>query len=267
MTTSNNIHQQSDLEHYFRNNHKRLIHKWNHYFDIYERHFHRYRNKEVVILEIGLFQGGSLQMWKNYFGDKVKIYGIDIDPRCKAYEEENVKIFIGSQSDRQFLRSVKQEIGPVDIIIDDGGHKMKQQIISFEELFDIVKIDGLYLCEDLHTSYWLEYGGGHKRRGTFIEYSKNFIDALNAYHSRQSSLKVTEFTKTVGSLHYYDSVVVIEKREVKPLRDEKTGIPTFEDVPDTPGALISLYKSFKTITLTIINLILRWMRLPGFIWR
>jgi cephalosporin hydroxylase len=99
----------SDLEKYFRNNDKRLIQKWNHYFDIYEHHFSRFRNKEVVILEIGIFQGGSLQMWKDYFGPKAKIYGIDINPKCKDLEEENIKIFIGSQSDRKFLREVKEK--------------------------------------------------------------------------------------------------------------------------------------------------------------
>jgi len=116
----------SGLEKYFRNNNKRLIHKWNHYFDIYERHFNRFRNKEIVILEIGVLQGGSLQMWKDYFGDKAKIFGIDIDPRCKELEEKNIKIFIGSQSDRKFLRKIKETIPLVDILIDDGGHYMDQ---------------------------------------------------------------------------------------------------------------------------------------------
>ena len=81
----------SDLELYFRNNSGRLIHKWNHYFDVYERHFNRFRNKEIIILEIGISQGGSLQMWKNYFGSKTKIYGIDINPKCKELEEEGIK--------------------------------------------------------------------------------------------------------------------------------------------------------------------------------
>ena len=71
-----------------------------------------------------------------------------------------------------------------------------QQIITYEELFDCVKEDGVYLCEDIHTSYWLSYGAGYKTRGTFVEYSKNFIDHLNAYHSEQQALKVSNFTKT-----------------------------------------------------------------------
>jgi hypothetical protein len=226
----------NDLERYFRKNNNRLIDKWIHYFDIYDRHFKRYRNQETVILEIGVSQGGSLQMWKNYFGEKAKIFGIDIDPRCKTLEEENVRILIGSQSDRKFLRKVKQQIPPIDILIDDGGHMMDQQIVSFEELFPHVKEDGVYLCEDLHTSYWLNFGGGHKRRGSFIEYSKNFIDYLNAWHSEQKSLKVNDFTKSVDSITYYDSVIVIEKkRKEHPPHAEQTGRQSFESyAPRTP---------------------------------
>ncbi|WP_179020409.1 class I SAM-dependent methyltransferase [Winogradskyella forsetii] len=203
----------NDLEKYFENNDKRLIDKWMHYFEVYDRHFSKYRGKEVVILEIGISQGGSLQMWKDYFGDKAKIYGIDINPKCKDFEEKNIEIFIGSQSDRNFLQNVKEKIPKVDIFIDDGGHTMQQLIVSYQELFGHIKEDGVYLAEDLHTSYWLEYGGGHKRRGTFIEYSKNFIDQLHGFHSEQSSLNVSEFTSSVNSIHYYDSILVVEKRK------------------------------------------------------
>ena len=253
--------KKSDLEIYFENNQKKLIHKWNHYFDIYERHFNRFRDCDVVILEIGVYNGGSLQMWKNYFGKRAKIYGIDIDSRCKEFEEENIEIFIGSQSDRNFLKEVVKKIGSVDILIDDGGHTMKQQIVSFEELFGIVKKDGVYLCEDLHTSYWLNYGGGHKRKGTFIEYSKNFIDSLNAYHSKQKSLKISEFTKSVDSIHYYDSIIVIEKKEKKPPFDTKTGIPSFEDNKKN-----NIKFKIINVFIKLINIILRFLRLPSFIW-
>lgn len=260
--------EKSDLEKYFRDNKKRLIEKHNHYFDIYERHFSRYRNTDVVILEIGVWHGGSLQMWKHYFGKKAKIYGIDIDPRCKKLEEENIEIFIGSQSNRKFLKEVKKTIPQVDILIDDGGHKMSQQIITFEELFGIVKKDGIYLCEDLHTSYWLIYGGGHKRRGTFIEYSKNFIDLLNAHHSRQRSLKVNTFTKSVDSVHYYDSIVVIEKKEGNPPFPEKTGTPSFtNNSQETTRKSKKIAYKLKYTLLKWINLILRWFKLPGLFWR
>lgn len=258
----------NDLEKYFRNNNDKLIHKWLHYFDIYDRHFSRFRNKEIVLLEIGVYQGGSLQMWKNYFGDRAKIYGIDVNPNCKNLEEENIEIFTGSQSDRNFLRKVKKEIPPIDILIDDGGHTMRQQIVSFEELFGHVKENGVYLCEDLHTSYWVEYGGGYKRNGTFIEYSKSFIDYIHAYHSEQETLKVDEFTRSVNSLHYYDSILVIEKGKRERPTDMKTGKESVENYFEAqPTGLKKLKWSIKKPVLTTINKILRFFRIGGFIWR
>jgi hypothetical protein len=258
----------NDLEKHFRENDDRLIHKWIHYFDVYDRHFSRFRGKEISILEIGVSQGGSLQMWKKYFGDKATIYGLDVDPDCRNLEEENIKIFIGSQSDRNFLSEVKKQIPKVDIFIDDGGHTMKQQIVSYEELFDHVKEDGVYLCEDTHTSYWLKFGGGYRRRGTFIEYSKKFIDLLNAHHSEERSLKVNSFTESVDSIHYYDSIVVVEKKKRAKPYDEKTGIPSFEKKPVyTNFSSRFADTKFGRIILTIVNRILRFFKMPGFIWR
>ena len=167
-------------------------------------------------------------MWKQYFGPGTRIYGIDTNPKCKALEEENINILIGSQSDRTFLRSVKTLIPPIDILIDDGGHTMKQQRIAFEELFDHVKDDGVYLIEDLHTSYWMRYGGGHKRMGTFIEYSKTLIDRLNAWHSHQRSLRADSLTSALESLHFYDSVLVIEKKHRERPIEKRTGRENIE---------------------------------------
>lgn len=243
----------NDLEKYFNNNSARLINKWHHYFDVYDRHFSKYRNKEVHILEIGVFQGGSLQMWKDYFGDKAKIYGIDINPLCKNLEEENVKIFIGSQKDKKFLNEVISSIPPIDILIDDGGHTMQQQIVSFEELFYKIKDDGVYLCEDCHTSYWYKFGGGYKRWGSFIEYSKNWIDYINAYHSKSWRLKVNKFTDTARSLHYYDSIVVVEKSPVKKPFSSQTGEFSYAIKEDKVTAL-SLAKKYLNRVYSVLNL-------------
>jgi len=201
----------NDLEKYFRKNKKRELTKCSNYFEIYERHFNRFRNKPITLLEIGVGFGGSLQMWKSYFGKKSRIIGLDIEPICKSAEEKQIEIYIGSESDKTFLKDLKNKIPPVDILIDDGGHIMDQQINGFEELFSHIKENGVYLCEDLCTSYWEEFNGGYKKPGTYIEYSKNFIDYLNAYHSREDNLSINEFTKSVSSIHYYDNVLVIEK--------------------------------------------------------
>ncbi|SVE63770.1 uncharacterized protein METZ01_LOCUS516624, partial [marine metagenome] len=87
------------LHRYFLNNGEQKLVKWVHYFDIYERHFRRFVNKQPTILEIGVWNGGSLKMWQDYFGNGVQIIGIDINPECKQFEQGNIEIFIGSQDD------------------------------------------------------------------------------------------------------------------------------------------------------------------------
>lgn len=214
----------NDLEKFFFANTGRKINKWRHYFDAYDRHLARFRGTDVHILEIGVFQGGSLQMWRDYFGPQAVIYGVDINPLCKQFEGENTHIIIGDQEDRDFLRSLSQSIPRIDVLIDDGGHSMKQQIHTFEELFKYVASNGVFLCEDTHTSYWKNYGGGYKRHGSFMEYSKGLIDQLNAWHSEDTNnFKVDDFTRTARSMHFYDSMVIIEKDKVEKPESLTTG--------------------------------------------
>ena len=127
----------------------------------------RFRGTDVHLVEFGVGHGGSLQMWKQYFGSRARIFGVDINPDCKNLEREQIEIFIGDQEDRRFLKYLAKQIPRIDILIDDGGHTMPQQIKTFEELFPHVDEKGLYLCEDLHTSYWPEFGGGHKEARHF----------------------------------------------------------------------------------------------------
>ena len=194
----------------FLTNDGRLIHKWKHYFPIYERHFRDFVYKPVTFMEIGCGRGGSLQMWKRYFGPHARIVGIDILPECKEFEEDQIEIRIGAQQDRQFLENVIAEFGAPDIVLDDGSHVMSHVIASFQFLYPRVAKNGIYMVEDLHTAYWEEYEGGLRKPTTFIELSKNLLDELNADHSR-GALAPTEFTRTTLSMHFYDSVTVFEK--------------------------------------------------------
>jgi hypothetical protein len=106
---------------------------------------------------------------------------------------------------------------------------MRQQRTTFETLFPLIAEDGIYICEDLHTSYWPDYGGGHLNPRSFIEFSKNLVDRLNAWHSKDASLAVSDFTRSAHSLHYYDSMLVIEKRRREPPIDRRTGQRTIPD--------------------------------------
>jgi hypothetical protein len=220
--------KRNPLEQYFRANQGRLIHKWLHYFEIYDRHFSPYRGKRITIVEFGVSHGGSLQMWKQYFGPRARIVGIDINPTCAGLEEPQIEVHIGDQADREFLRKLAAEIGDVDVLIEDGGHTMEQQIATFEEFWPSIVDGGVYLVEDLHTSYWAKYGGGVRREGTFIEYAKNLIDQEHAWHSRdQDALSVNDYTRSIRGMHIYDSIIVFDKGQVPKPRHEKTGTPSF----------------------------------------
>lgn len=195
----------------------RLIHKWRHYFDVYHRHFARFRGQPLTMIEIGVFNGGSLRMWRHYFGPQATIVGVDINPDCQQFSEPGIDIVIGDQADRAFLRSLRDRYPNFAILLDDGGHRMHQQIATLEELYPHLRSDGVYLCEDIHTSYMPQFGGGYRQPQTFIETVKPLIDRLNAFHSIDPSQSVPdEFTRTTDSMHFYDSVVVIEKKPRAP---------------------------------------------------
>lgn len=203
----------SFLHNYFLNNNGKILHKWIHYFDIYERYFRKYVGKKILMIEIGVFQGGSLDMWKAYFGENAIIVGIDINPDCKRFEnkEENVFVEIGDQSDTDFLKSVVDKYGTPDIVLDDGSHIMSHISATFDYLYYNMNSESTYMVEDLHCSYWNEFQGGFRLDGTFIEFAKKKVDEINAPHSRGVQ-DITEFTKTTQSIHFYDSIIVFEKR-------------------------------------------------------
>lgn len=179
----------------FLTNEGRIIHKWKHYFPIYERHFRPFVDRTVTFVEIGCGQGGSLQMWKRYFGPYARIVGIDVDPDCARFAEDQIEIRIGDQQDASFLAQVLAEFGAPDIVLDDGSHEMNHVCASFDFLYPRISPTGVYMVEDLHTAYWSEYQGGYQRAGTFIEVCK----------------APTAFTQSTLSMHFYDSVVVFER--------------------------------------------------------
>lgn len=215
--------KRNPLETYLNNNKGRQMRKWMNYLDIYHEHFERYRGKSPTVIEFGVHYGGSLEMWRYYFGRRARIYGVDIDPRCRRSDRGRTKIFIGDQADREFLQTIVGQVGPIDIVIDDGGHFPDQQIATFEVLYPAVKNDGIFVVEDLHTSYWRNYRGGLRKRGTFIEYAKVLADQLSAWHSRDANFVVDDFTRSTRAMHFYNSLVVFEKAAMTPPRLGKTG--------------------------------------------
>ncbi|HEY1447476.1 MAG TPA: class I SAM-dependent methyltransferase [Caulobacteraceae bacterium] len=202
-----------DLWQDFLSNQGKAIHKWGHYFPIYERHFAPWRGRTLTFLEIGVAKGGSLAMWRRYFGPLARIVGVDIDRRCKAHEAEGIEIRIGDQSDPNFLRALIDEFGVPDVVLDDGGHRMDQISATFEFLYPLMGKNGVYLVEDLHTAYWPKFGGGLTEPASFINIAKGLVDRLNADHA-QGAISPDAFTRDTFSIAFYDSVVVFEKGQI-----------------------------------------------------
>ena len=150
--------------------------KYGTYFDSYDYFFSKYRNQKITFVEIGVAHGGSLFMWRDYFGPNARIIGVDLNPNAKKWEEHGFEIYIGSQSDVQFWDDFTKKVGLIDVVLDDGGHTYEQQIITTESLLSAMNDGGIIVVEDTHTSYMDGYGQKSK---SFIEYTKKLIDKVN----------------------------------------------------------------------------------------
>ena len=213
----------------------------------YEKYLPFNRYDILNILEIGVFNGESLRMWKDYFY-RSQIIGIDVNPDCKKHEEERIVIEIGSQNDEDFLHDIIVKYEKFDLIIDDGSHINNDVMMSFAELFDSINHGGVYVVEDSFTSYWQEYGGGYKKRapvGTSgnsgfshtshsqgysndgictMEYFKDLVDRVNFYGEKNKPplmanarredylLQTYHYEHIIESINFLNGLIMITKR-------------------------------------------------------
>lgn len=210
------------------------IHKWHHYFPIYEQWFAAYRGKPCTLLEIGVQNGGSLELWRKFFGSEALIVGIDVDPRCKEHDgkdEGRTRVFIGDQSDTRFLSSVLEEIGQPAIVIDDGSHYGQHQVASFEFLYPRCAIPGLYIVEDTHTAFWAGFGQRPDvtKDVSFLDFAhaqvlklhdwtkdRQRFDILGiAPDRRPAAVEASDLCKTTRSITFHDSMVVFDRAAIR----------------------------------------------------
>lgn len=190
------------------------------YLETYDKYFSKFRGTDVVFLEIGVYHGGSLQLWRDYFGEKSRIIGVDINEDCIKFRDEQIEIEIGSQESIYFWDYIKEKYPRIDIILDDGGHTMKQQITTFEQMFPHLSINGIYMCEDIFTSYWAPWGGEWGKRTTFIEYLKELIDhvqtkfAPNTKWASVEKFHNIQLANNIKSICFCQGIAVIEKNNV-----------------------------------------------------
>ena len=191
--------------------------KYKNYFPIYEKLFSRFKGKKITFVEIGVLSGGSLFMWRDFFGPKARIIGIDLNPSAKKWEAEGFEIFIGSQSDENFWDNFIDKVGMVDVILDDGGHSYDQQIITTEKMLDNIRDNGILIVEDTHTSYMRGFGS---QKYSFINYTKNFIDKINF---RFGSFQEKKCDNRVWNIQIYESIVAFKiNRKASNLSSKKT---------------------------------------------
>jgi hypothetical protein len=203
------------------------IDKWHHYFDVYHEAFGAWRGKPLTMLEIGVQRGGSLRMWQEYFGPSARIFGMDIDPSCAAHALPGAKVFIGDQADPAVMRQVLAEMGPPDIVLDDGGHTAKQQIVTFQVLYPAMRVPGVYLIEDTHTAFWGGAFADHPEGKSIYDLAfavwqrlqewsgkrGNFVRLGDPPDQRAPGAAVSDICRTTLSVSFHDSMIVFRRGE------------------------------------------------------
>lgn len=170
-----------DLRLLYAHHHGKVSDKWASYLEVYDRLFEEKRDRPVRLLEIGVQNGSSLEIWAKYFRKAEKIIGCDIDPKCAelVYETDRISVHTGDITKDETVAKIVQEVGDFDIIIDDGSHQSRDIVTAFLKLFGRLSEGGIYVVEDLACSYWKEYGGGLFSRNSAITFFKLLIDYCN----------------------------------------------------------------------------------------
>lgn len=176
------------------------------YFQVYEEIFRKYVGQPITFIEVGVFNGGSLFMWREFFGPQARIIGIDMNPDAMKWTEHGFEIVIGDQASPEFWDQFYGMVGPVDIVLDDGGHMNAQQIVTTDKALDHIKDGGCVVVEDVHASYLPEFG--NPSGNSFISFAKGMIDSMNARYPGIKRVGDTYWKKVI-SMTFYESIVVM----------------------------------------------------------
>ena len=171
---------------------RRVGGRWPSVAEVYEPYLDPMRDSATAVLEIGVKRGGSLKLWKEYFPN-AQVIGVDIKPNLTSLAEERVAIRIGDQGDQDFLASLIAEAAPFDLVLDDGSHQFDDQRDTLLALWPHIKPGGIYVVEDVHTSYRPKYSGALGQEGTFMEFAKRFLDDVHVKeHKGETTLDQLE---------------------------------------------------------------------------
>ncbi len=182
----------NELKNIFLNHKGKLSDKWSLYIEKWDDIFTPFKNREINLLEIGIQNGGSLEIWAKYFSKAKNIIGCDIEEDCKKLEfnDPRISVIIGDANTDEAEQEITKKSPDLDIIIDDGSHRSSDIIKSFARYFKILNDDGVYVIEDLHASYWKEFEGGLYTPYSAMAFLKRLADITNFEHWRNSKHRI-----------------------------------------------------------------------------
>jgi len=227
------------------------------YFNVYDALLEEYIGKEITFVEVGVLDGGSLFMWRDFFGEQARIIGIEINKSAEVWKDHGFEIYIGSQSDPNFWKGLFEEIGKVDIVLDDGGHTYQQQIITVESALENIKPGGKIIVEDTYTSYQKEYG--YPSNHSFIKYAANLVDGINLRTPKIRTSK--DSNKVISNISFYESIVSFSIESEESL-DLAEGIPNNGSILEKQAE--SLRYADKPILTKLENLIIAFKFFQNF---
>jgi predicted O-methyltransferase YrrM len=213
----------------YRDHQGKVSDKWSFYLDEYDRLFPGYRTQSINFLEIGIQNGGSLEIWSKYFPNAACLIGCDINPDCEKlrYEDSRVKLVIGDANTDQCEKAILGHAGAFDLILDDGSHRSGDIIRSFVRYFRHLNDGGIFVVEDMHCSYWQEFEGGLFDFTSSMAFFKLLADVINREHwgvpksvetllsavAKRYSVEFDEHILShIHSITFLNSMCVIEKR-------------------------------------------------------
>jgi len=172
------------LEDIFKAHQGKVSDKWSSYLPFYQRNLSPYQNSPIRLLEIGVQNGGSLEIWSKFFPNAKAIVGCDINPKCGdlIYEDQRVHLFVGDAGTDDVKAAIEEISTQFDIIIDDGSHQSDDIIKAFAQYFPMLEPGGTYIVEDLHASYFEDLLGGTEAPFSSINFFKRLADYVNKEH-------------------------------------------------------------------------------------
>ncbi|MEX2181698.1 MAG: class I SAM-dependent methyltransferase [Gemmatimonadaceae bacterium] len=189
------------------------------YFAVYDELLAGYRERPITFVEIGVLNGGSLFMWRRFLGPQARIIGVDLNPDARRWEGEGFDIAIGDQGDPAFWAGFFTRFSDVDVVLDDGGHTNRQQIVTATACIPHIRDGGVLIVEDVHAAYLREFG--NPSRYSFINYAKRHVDWVNARFPalrRQRSAA----SAAVYAVSFYESIVCLRIDRARCVESEPT---------------------------------------------